>query len=56
MNDTEITEGILKIIARGDDDFQEQFAKSLGIELEEFQDYLDNVIVPEMTRKNRLDI
>lgn len=48
----QITEELLRIIAR-DDELTEQFAKSLGISVEEFGDYLDRVEFPVVGEKDR---
>lgn len=51
----EITENLLKLIAR-DDGLQEQIAKGLDMELDEFQDYLDRVEFPVVGEKNKHEV
>lgn len=55
QNFAEITEGILRIIGK-DEGLQEQFAKGLGIEVEQLQDYLDRVEFPVVGEKNKHDL
>ena len=58
MNDkefAEITEALLKTIARNDE-LTEQLASALGLELDEFEDYLDRVEFPEVGEKNKHDV
>jgi hypothetical protein len=50
-NYAEITEALLKTIARSDEEFQGQIAAGVGVDLETFQDYLDNVEFPVVGRK-----
>ncbi|HOS16048.1 MAG TPA: hypothetical protein PKX15_03390 [Bacteroidales bacterium] len=58
MNDkefAEITEALLKTIARNDE-LTEQLASALGLELDEFEDYLDRVEFPVVGAKNKHDV
>jgi hypothetical protein len=55
INFAEITENLLKLIAC-DDSLQEQIAKALDIELDEFQDYLDRVEFPVVGEKNKHEL
>jgi hypothetical protein len=48
MNDREIVEGILRIIA-GDDVLTEQFAASVGMSTEEFSEWINKVQIPDFT-------
>jgi hypothetical protein len=50
MDYQQITEALLRTIAR-DEKLIDQFAKAVGIEREEFEDYLDNVEFPVIGRK-----
>lgn len=46
MNDKEcqeITEALLKVMCRADEEFQEQLATGIGVSLETFKEYLDKV-------------
>jgi hypothetical protein len=46
MNDTDcqdITNALLKVICKADEEFQEQLANGIGVSLETFQEYLDKV-------------
>jgi len=52
----EITEQLLKTIARSDEEFQQQLANGIGIELDEFQDYLDRVEFPVVGEKNKHEV
>jgi len=49
----EITERLLKTIARSDDEFQQQIANGIGIELDELQDYLFLIVssFPSLARR-----
>lgn len=47
-----ITEELLNIIGRNDK-FQERLAYSIGISLEEFQDYIDTVDFPVIGKKDK---
>lgn len=49
-NYAEITENLLRIIAK-DNALMEQFANGLEIDLETFEDYIDNVEFPIVGRK-----
>ena len=56
MNDkdmVDITEALLKVIARSDEEFQEQLATGIGISLETFSEYLDNVDVSGVEFKSQ---
>ena len=56
MNDQEITEGLLRLIGRADDEFQEQIADGIGCSFDELLDYIDYVEFPVIGRKNKQDI
>ena len=46
MNDTtcrEISDALLKVICRADEEFQEQLATGIGVGLDTFKEYLDKV-------------
>lgn len=51
-----ITEDLLRTIARSDEEFQQQLANGIGVDLEEFQDYLDRVEFPAVGEKNKHDL
>jgi hypothetical protein len=53
MNDQDITEKLLRLIGRADDEFQEQIADGIGCSLEELLDYIDYVEFPMIGRKNK---
>lgn len=58
MNDKEfgeITEALLRTIARNDE-LTEQLASALGLELDEFADYLDRVKFLVVGSKNKHDV
>ncbi len=50
MDYQQITEALLRTIAH-DKKLIDQFAKAIGIEREEFEDYIDNVEFPVIGRK-----
>ena len=52
----EVTERLLKLIARSDDEFQCQIASGIGISLEELRDYLDRVEFPVVGEKNKHEV
>ena len=57
MTDTkdygQILESLLKAIARGDEEFQKTCADCAGVDLEEFQDFLDNAEFPVIGTRDR---
>ena len=56
MSFGEITEQLLTTIARSDEEFQQQIANGIGIELDELQDYLDRVEFPVVGEKNKHEV
>ncbi len=42
MNYKEISDRLLKLIGKADEEFQDQIAKGIGINREELLDYVDN--------------
>jgi hypothetical protein len=45
-----ITEALFRMIAKSDEEFQEQIASGIGVSLETLQDYLDNVKVSDVIK------